>query len=42
VVDAVDDPVKDREDCGGFPCDAILALVIKKAVETVQVQVQKH
>jgi hypothetical protein len=42
VVDAVDDPLQDREDCRGFSGDAVLALVIKRAVETVQVQVQKH
>jgi hypothetical protein len=42
VVDAVDNPLKDREDCGGFLGDAVLVLVIKRAVEAVQVQVQKH
>jgi hypothetical protein len=35
VVNAIDDPLQDRIDCGSFLGDTLLALIIKWTVETV-------
>jgi hypothetical protein len=39
LVNPIDDSLQDRKDCGGLLGDPSLALVIERAVKTIQIQV---
>jgi len=39
LVNPIDDPLQDRKDCGGLLGDPILALIVERAVKTIEIQV---